>query len=120
MYRKTAILLLMLLPAVGCAGFMDFRHAQLDRRKARRLVERQEHMSNIDGLWKSGYGFYNPNPDRIRQGLDPVNFDGKTDQERRKSESVIGRYLGNLMGDAILYGGKVTLETTGRLIRETF
>lgn len=26
--------------------------------------------------WRSGYGFNNPNPDRIKNGKAPLNFDG--------------------------------------------
>ena len=49
------IALLLLLFCAGCASKRD---------------------SEIDRLWRQGYGFNNPNPDRIQQGLPPVNFDG--------------------------------------------
>lgn len=32
--------------------------------------------SHLDRLWKQGYGFNNPNPERIRNGQRPLNFDG--------------------------------------------
>jgi hypothetical protein len=31
----------------------------------------------LDALWRAGYGFNNPNPERIKQGLPAVDFDGK-------------------------------------------
>jgi hypothetical protein len=30
--------------------------------------------SHLDRLWKQGYGFNNPNPERIRNGQKPLNF----------------------------------------------
>lgn len=30
----------------------------------------------IDQLWRQGYGFNNPNPERIRNKQAPLNFDG--------------------------------------------
>ncbi|MGZ0171098.1 MAG: hypothetical protein ACKVHE_16205 [Planctomycetales bacterium] len=32
--------------------------------------------SHLDRLWKQGYGFNNPNLERIRNGQRPLNFDG--------------------------------------------
>lgn len=32
--------------------------------------------SGANHLWKQGYGFNNPNPDRIRNGQPVLNFDG--------------------------------------------
>lgn len=34
--------------------------------------------SNLDRLWKQGYGFNNPNPERIRNGQKPLRF-GETE-----------------------------------------
>ncbi len=31
--------------------------------------------SHLDRLWKQGYGFNNPNPERIRNGQRPLRFD---------------------------------------------
>jgi hypothetical protein len=31
---------------------------------------------HVDRLWRQGYGYKNPNPERVRQGLPPLNFDG--------------------------------------------
>ena len=52
---------------------------------------KSDHERQIDSLWRQGYGFGNPNPDRIRNGLEPVNFDGSTESES------LGRSLGNLV-----------------------
>lgn len=38
----------------------------------RRRIERQR--KHIDGLWKDGYGFNNPNADRLRNGEEPQSF----------------------------------------------
>ena len=32
--------------------------------------------TQIDHLWRQGYGFNNPNPERIRNGKPPLNLDG--------------------------------------------
>jgi hypothetical protein len=32
-------------------------------------------------LWNKGYGFNNPNPDRISKGLRPLDFDGKESKD---------------------------------------
>lgn len=31
---------------------------------------------SLNHLWRQGYGYNNPNPDRIRRGEAPLNFDG--------------------------------------------
>ena len=81
----------------GCAGFSEYRRDRVHRRRASEL-----HSSQIDTLWKQGYGFNNPNNDRFRAGRDPVNFDGKTDSERRQENG----YFGELFGDMMAYGTK--------------
>ena len=35
----------------------------------------------MNGLWRQGYGFNNPNVDRQRKGLSPQNFDGSYDRK---------------------------------------
>jgi hypothetical protein len=34
------------------------------------------HDPEIDSLWRRGYGFNNPNYERIKNGLQPLHFDG--------------------------------------------
>lgn len=52
-----------------------------------------------DQLWRDGYGFNNPNPDRIERGLDPVSFNGRMD------DSNVGeRAIGNAVSFAIFEG----------------
>ena len=36
----------------------------------------RRHDSAVDGLWREGYGFNNPNLERRRQGQPPLNLDG--------------------------------------------
>lgn len=31
---------------------------------------------DLNGLWRGGYGFNNPNAERIQNGQAPLNFDG--------------------------------------------
>lgn len=35
----------------------------------------------VDQLWRAGYGYNNPNPDRKKEGLPPVDFDGRVHRE---------------------------------------
>lgn len=63
----------------------------------------------IDSNWKQGYGFNNPNNERIEQGLEPVNFDGTTDSQRKSN--FVNDMIGNLAGDAIGFGIKSTFTT---------
>jgi hypothetical protein len=93
---------------LGCAGFSDFRNDQVDRRKAR-----NQQTSRVDSMWKQGYGFNNPNNDRPRQGLNPVNFDGKTDRERRDK----GGYFSDLFGDMFVHGVKSTFTAIASKFR---
>jgi len=39
-------------------------------------AERED--TELDRLWRGGYGYNNPNPDRAKKGLAPLNFDGST------------------------------------------
>ncbi len=58
MARKTCLLLPFLVVALlGCT------------------TERKKD-TEIDRLWRAGYGYNNPNPDRKKEGLPPVNLDG--------------------------------------------
>lgn len=107
-------ILLLLAPTIGCAGFWQFHQAQAKRRSLDRDVRRA---SQTDRLWKEGYGFNNPNPERRRNGLDVVNFDGRTDSERSRKSSIVGRYFGDLTGDAVIYGFKRTFESIAQLRR---
>lgn len=99
MYRHITVLLCIgcFLSTSGCAGFSKFHSEQTSRRRsAKRLT------SQTDTTWKQGYGFNNPNNERVNQGLDPVNFDGKTDREREKK----GGYFSDLAGDLLVFGVK--------------
>lgn len=42
---------------------------------------------DIDQLWRDGYGFNNPNPERKRKGLPPVDFSGRVSRQRSKPTS---------------------------------
>ena len=44
--------------------------------------------SHLDRLWKQGYGFNNPNPERIRNGQRPLKF--RESEKLATSEPSIG------------------------------
>jgi len=46
-------------------------------------------------LWRQGYGYNHPNVERIKDGQEPLNFNGHT-----VAEDVTGRAVGN----AIFFG----------------
>ncbi|MEO2014094.1 MAG: hypothetical protein ABGZ53_06950 [Fuerstiella sp.] len=58
-----------------------------------------------------------PNTDRRRQGLDPVNFDGKTDRERGKKGGAFGNMIGDMLGDMFLYSIKSTFNAVVTRLR---
>jgi hypothetical protein len=43
--------------------------------KSNRSAQEEE----LNQLWRQGYGFSNPNADRMRKGLPVKNFDGSVD-----------------------------------------
>ena len=42
---------------------------------------------DIDQLWREGYGFNNPNPERKRKGLPPVDFSGRVSRPKPSTSS---------------------------------
>jgi hypothetical protein len=52
---------------VWCAGCHNYRMTDWFNNERDRKVDR---------LWQQGYGYNNPNPNRIRDGQPPLNFDG--------------------------------------------
>lgn len=58
--RFAASALLMLL-AAGCASDSEY-----SKRKR-----------ETDELWRAGYGFNNPNAERLKEGKPPLDFDGR-------------------------------------------
>lgn len=50
----------------GCSSMTPEERAAEERREA--------HEQELNSLWRSGYGFNNPNPERRREGLEPVDF----------------------------------------------
>lgn len=90
--------------STGCAGFFEYRREQVDRRYASKPRTNQ-----VDSLWKQGYGFNNPNNERIRQGLKPIHFHGKAEDD--------DSYFGQLFGDLLVYSMKWTFVTIGNRLR---
>ncbi len=58
MDRLRLLILAILAGASGCKSAPDPEYEKLNE------------------LWREGYGFNNPNADRIQKGLPPLNFDG--------------------------------------------
>lgn len=84
--RVAIILLYLVIPllfvAGGCAQMQGTRSG------------RSEIQFDADSLWRQGYGFNNPNPQRHREGKSTVNFDG--------SEPGRPNLIGKLIGAALV------------------
>jgi hypothetical protein len=50
-----------------------------------------------DTLWRQGYGFNNPNLERMRTGLKPVNFDGR----EHNAKSIMGDSIADFFGSIL-------------------
>ena len=55
-----------------CFAFLSFLVATLCLGGC--ATGRDESYDNLNTLWKQGYGFNNPNPDRMKKGLKPIDF----------------------------------------------
>ena len=82
------IFLFLLGTSMGCVSSLERRATQTfsqycDEQQERRRLEESRNTSQFDDLWKHGYGFNNPNPERVRQGLEPLNFDGSTGSKKK-------------------------------------
>lgn len=61
---------------ISAAGWLGF-HIGKSLVKGLLGVEDEEKTGfDPDPLWRQGYGFNNPNGERLREGLPPLNFDG--------------------------------------------
>ena len=78
------ILAFMVFGGVGCSS-TNRQDAQLDEPIDQPSEEESDSM--IDQLWREGYGFNNPNPERKRQGKPLLNFDGTVYEECPESTS---------------------------------
>ena len=65
---------------------------------------KSEQEERTDELWRQGYGYSNPNADRIRSGQDPLNFDGSPNTFESAAEDVAGRAIGTVISFAIFEG----------------
>ncbi len=64
MARRSMLVLVLLVCTNGFAGCASNRSGR-------------DSDSELDRLWRQGYGFKNPNVKNIRQGKPTVGFDGK-------------------------------------------
>ena len=95
------VLLFALVANCGCAGFEQYRDKQNAKRERRSIAE--DSFAEINNLWKQGYGFNNPNVDRIKKGLAPQNFDGSLENSENKS------YFDELSSDFMSYAVKTAI-----------
>lgn len=94
------VLLLVLGTSCGCCsspGFEQYRAKQTALREHRADIDAQT--ASIDSLWKTGHGFNNPNVERIKQGLEPQNFDGSTGIKTKKGP--VAAYVDDVVGYGI-------------------
>jgi hypothetical protein len=82
------VLLACSLSSVGCTG---------TRPSKQKRVEPDESKAQLNRLWEQGYGFNNPNNERIKQGLPPEPFFKEEEEEfedvpaaRRETEPLPG------------------------------
>jgi len=62
---------------MGVAGcFVEKDPATLAKYRER-LENQRKFKSELNKAWREGFGFSNPNPDRISKGLPPLDFDGR-------------------------------------------
>jgi hypothetical protein len=54
-----------------------------------------EHEQRTNELWRQGYGYENPNIERIKNDQQPLNFDGDTP---------FGDLVGRALGNAVAFG----------------
>ena len=94
------VLLFVLGTICGCCsspGFEQYRAKQTALREQWAISDART--ASIDNLWKGGYGFNNPNVERIRQGLEPQNFDGSTGTKTKKGP--LDAYVDDVVGYGI-------------------
>lgn len=52
---------------------------------------------SLDDLWQQGYGYNNPNVDRIKNDQTRLNFDGSPDTFGSAAKGIGNEIIGNLM-----------------------
>ncbi len=75
--------------------------------------EPDEHDEWLNELWRQGYGFNNPNAERIRNGQEPLNFDGSEDS----CDSIVDEFVGHVIGNVFAY---TLFEAVPDLLRGAF
>lgn len=63
-----------------------------------------EHEEQVDQLWRQGFGYNNPNADRIKNGQEPLNFDGQPNTFESAATDIGERAIGNVFA-AVLFEG---------------
>ena len=105
--RKSSFKLLIIgfiFTTCGCAGFPEYRREQVAKRQTE--ADSANTSDWADSLWKQGYGYNNPNPERQRQGLESQNFDGSLESEKKKPN-----YFATYGDDMISYGFEAALKS---------
>jgi hypothetical protein len=63
-----------------------------------------DHEERTDELWRQGYGYNNPNVDRIKNRQTPLNFDGSPNTFESAAEGIGERAIGSVIAFAIFEG----------------
>ena len=58
----------------------------------------------IDELWRQGYGYNNPNVDRIGNDQVPLNFDGQPSTYESAAKGLGERAVGNVLAGVLFEG----------------
>lgn len=113
--------------SMGCVSALERRATQTfsqycDEKQERRRLEESTDTSQIDNLWKQGYGFNNPNPERVRQGLEPLNFDGSTGSKKKDGyfKTLASDYISFAAGKACSSALLKTAEVSRRIKDKVF
>jgi len=65
---------------------------------------KSDHEEEIDELWRQGYGYNNPNVERIKNRQVPLNFDGSPNTFESAAKDVGERAIGNVLAFVIFEG----------------
>ncbi len=93
---KTAIFFLALAATIAFSGCRAIRPDY--------SLFKTDHQEQVDQLWRQGFGYNNPNADRIKNGQEPLNFDGQPNTFESAATDIGERAIGNVFA-AVLFEG---------------
>ena len=95
MFKVITILVVACLLASGCAHFKPSSRNSSDHSEF-----------DADSLWRQGYGFDNPNSERLRNGQTPLNFNGQENSIENQLKNSAGAFVGQMMLDTVMALGE--------------